>query len=112
MDGHSNNLDPQFILLRLVKLLNIWAASMFGGMVALVIALVTGTWVLSGDLARVEAGVERNADAIARNAVAIDRNAAAIRRNAEAIGDLQQTMARHAGQHEERSRNHPVPKAS
>lgn len=105
MGGHSNNLDPQFILLRLVKLLNIWAASMFGGMVALVIALVTGTWVLSGDLARVEAGVERNADAIARNA-------AAIRRNAEAIGDLQQTMARHAGQHEERSRNHPVPKAS
>ena len=74
--------------------------------VALVVAVVGAAWVLSGQLGRIEAKVEHNANLIQRNAVAIQRNAEAIERTAQAVAELQESMALLNGRFAEHMHRH------
>lgn len=68
--------------------------------VAVVIAIVGGAWVLGGSMARLEAGIENNAAAIAKLQDAVAANGKAIAGNTAAIERLSGQFAEHIRQHE------------
>ena len=68
-------------------------------LVALLVAVVGGTWHISAQGARLETQVAELRDAIRANAAAIRANGVAINANAVAIGKL-------TGQYEEHQRHH------
>ena len=68
-------------------------------LVALLVAVVGGTWHISAQGARLETKVEQNAAALAELRDAIRANGVAINANAVAIGKL-------AGHYEEHQRHH------
>ena len=75
-------------------------------LVALLVAVVGGTWHISAQGARLETQVAELRDAIRANAAAIRANAAAIRANGVAINANAVAIGKLTGQYEEHQRHH------
>lgn len=77
--------------------------------VAVIIAIVGGAWVLGGSMARLEAGIEKNAAAIENNATAIAKLQDVVVENGKGIAESRAAIERLSGQFAEHIRRHEAP---